>query len=470
MDKKYKIDKRPLWYLFILEYRKAFFLLIMFSVFFTLINYQIFDIDSTYYKTIVIFLFAVIFWITNVIPLSVTSLMIMGIISSYHILENSSIYSFFGNESIFFILGAFIISAGVRLSGLSKRISYLILLKFGNTLSNLVITIFLLCAFLSHIMPEHAVAALIFPILMEIVESNNIKKGSEVGKWIFISMAWGVIIGGVVTYLGGARNPLAIGILKEFSNIEISFLSWYKVVSIPIYILMFFVTLFLYQKTKKISKKLNVQIFNNNLARMKKITFREIKAGFILIITIFLWIFYSDKYGIANISLISAALFFILNVLEWDEASKEINWGVIFMYGGAISLGKALNEVGVLKWLVNEYIIHMKFNPYIYLIFFSFISLFLTEIITNAAVIVVILPIVLEISKLIGIPLEIATIAVAVPSGLAYMFPMSTPAISMIISSDFVKPNDTIKSGFILNIISLTIFLTGLIVYWELFY
>jgi sodium-dependent dicarboxylate transporter 2/3/5 len=319
-------------------------------------------------------------------------------------------------------------------------------------------------------MPEHAVAALIFPILMEIVESNNIKKGSEVGKWIFISMAWGVIIGGVVTYLGGARNPLAIGILKEFSNIEISFLSWYKVVSIPIYILMFFVTLFLYQKTKKISKKLNVQIFNNNLARMKKITFREIKAGFILIITIFLWIFYSDKYGIANISLISAALFFILNVLEWDEASKEINWGVIFMYGGAISLGKALNEVGVLKWLVNEYIIHMKFNPYIYLIFFSFISLFLTEIITNAAVIVVILPIVLEISKLIGIPLEIATIAVAVPSGLAYMFPMSTPAISMIISSDFVKPNDTIKSGFILNIISLTIFLTGLIVYWELFY
>ena len=65
-------------------------------------------------------------------------------------------------------------------------------------------------------MSEHAVAAMMFPIVMEIVNALNLKKGESVfGKGLFFAMAWGCIIGGATTVLGGGRVPLAVEILEK---------------------------------------------------------------------------------------------------------------------------------------------------------------------------------------------------------------------------------------------------------------
>lgn len=476
MKDKQFIDKSPLWVLLVKEYRNAIFLLIIFGLFFTFINQHnlIANLDLNAYRAVVIFIFAIILWVSNLIPLSVTSLMIMGVLASYNVLDTKSIYSFFGNSSVFFIIGAFIISAGVRLSGLSKRTAYYILSRFGDTPSKLIITVFLLGAGLSHIMPEHAVAALMLPILIDICHAANIKKGSDFGKYLFLSMAWGVIVGGVVTFLGGARNPLAIGILNEMTGKNIGFVQWIIASAPPVYILGFLIIIYFKIKIKDSENLKSIETADvflvYKLQRLEKINFREVKAGIILLVTIFLWVFYNERIGIANIALICAALYFIFNVLTWEEANREINWGVIFMYGGAIALGKALNEVGVLSWFVETYLSQVDINPYLMLVIFSFFSLMLTEAITNAAVIVVLLPVVIELTSKIGVSNEIAVLSVAIPSGLAYMLPMSTPAVSMIIASGYVRAKDVAKSGIILNILSWLLVVAAMLTYWKILY
>ena len=62
-------------------------------------------------------------WTSNVIPLSITSLLAIAAIPMLGIMDASQVYSFFGNKAVFFILGVFILSASMIGSGLSTRLS-----------------------------------------------------------------------------------------------------------------------------------------------------------------------------------------------------------------------------------------------------------------------------------------------------------------------------------------------------------
>ena len=196
MEHKFSIDRRPVALLFLIEYRNAIILFsIIISFFYTINqNIDISGLSENGYKAIIIFFLAIILWTLNIIPVVVTSLLIMGLLAVYNVLDSKTIYSFFGNSSVFFILGSFIISAGVKVSGLSKRMAFAALSKYGKTPAQLVSSIFLLSAFMSHIMPEHAVAALMLPIAEDI--SKVIEKQSPLKRYLFLSIFWGCITGG----------------------------------------------------------------------------------------------------------------------------------------------------------------------------------------------------------------------------------------------------------------------------------
>jgi sodium-dependent dicarboxylate transporter 2/3/5 len=456
MKHRFSIDRRPIPILFLIEYRNAILLFSILISFFYFINQdlQLQDLSTSGYKALIIFFLAIILWTLNIIPVVITSLLIMGLLAIYNVLDSKTIYSFFGNSSVFFILGSFIISAGVKVSGLSKRIAFMVLSKYGNTPTQLVSSIFLLSAFMSHIMPEHAVAALMLPIVEDI--NKAIKKKSSFNQYLFLSIFWGCVLGGVVTYLGGARNPLAVGILNEMTGLNISFTKWWLGASLPVYILMGIILIYLRKKISSEirSGKIPASFEEKGLYRLKKLSFNEIKAGLILVLTITLWVFYNERLGISNIALLSASLYFVLNVAKWEEINREINWGVLFMYGGAIAIGSALNRVGVLEWFVNNYLLNLTLNKNSLLILLIVSSILLTELVSNSAVIVILLPVAINVAASFNLSPETITMATAIPSGLSYVFPISSPVVAMVYSTKHVDLKTLIKSGFILKLIS----------------
>lgn len=472
MEEKIYIDKRPLALLFLFEYKNAIILLIASVLFFIFISMtpQIKGLDIEAYKTALIFIFAIFLWITNIIPLAITSLLVMGLLSTYSVLEPHKIFSFFGNESLFFILGSFIIAAGISGSGISKRIAYIILHKYRENPEKLVLAVFFLAAFMSHVMTEHAVAALIFPILLSITGKLNLNNNSALAKHLFFALAWGCSIGGVVTLLGGARNPLAIGILHEATGKNIGFLQWIIAVAPPAYILMLIVAFYLKHslKSSAIDKNLLMSMIDSNINLMEKINFKEIKALFIFGITIYMWIFHSNDFGVANIAILSAVLFFVLNVIKWEDAQKEINWGTILMYGGAIALGKCLIETGLLNYIFDNFISNIQFTILIFICLITFLSLFLTQAISNSVVVIMLLPIVLQIAASFHFSPILATLLVAVPSGLDFMLPIGSPPNAIAFSSGYIKISEFISNGIMLNIIALTVFILFALFYWPL--
>ena len=183
------IDRRPLWIVIFDRMRRPILLAAFFIVFLILLNQEgPADLSLQGYKVLCVFFLCVSLWATNLIPLSITSLLAIALIPLLGIMDASKAYSFFGNKAVFFILGIFILSAAMIGSGLSGRLSMWVMKHFGKSPKTLISSIYFFGAFLSCFMSEHAVAAMMFPILIEIVTALKLKKGESVfAKALFFS-------------------------------------------------------------------------------------------------------------------------------------------------------------------------------------------------------------------------------------------------------------------------------------------
>ena len=422
-------------------------------------------------KALAIFVLCVIFWVSHVIPLMITSLLAIILFPLLGVLPAEKTYSLFGNQAVFFILGAFILASAVTRTGLSNRIALMFLKWFGQSPKILLLGVIVLSAFSSFWMSAHAVAAMMFPIITAIALSLELKPGeSSYGRSLFLGTAWGCVIGGVATFLGGARAPLAIGMLHDTTGESIGFFKW-MLATLPAVITMLAVTYWLLivlfpAEIKDVKKARKLLV--NRTACIGKMKRKELSIGILMIATIFTWICFGEKFGLANIALASVVIAFVFKLLRWKEVEEDVNWGLILMYGGAICLGFAMGKTGATRWLVDISNIGAIQSPFVLIMVISLFAIFLTEAMSNTAVVALLMPITIGIAIDFSINPIIMTLAVTVPSGLAFILPMGTPAVAIAHSSGFITPGNAFKGGFILKIVSWILFNFFAYYYWPL--
>ena len=425
-------------------------------------------------KCLGIFVVTIILWVTQVLPLSITSLLVIGLLPLLGILKADEAMASFGNKSVFFIIGAFIMASAMMKTGLSTRVAAYLLKIFGRGGAViLAYGIMLTSAFLAFWMPEHAVAALIFPIVLELSHALKLSQGKSVyGKVLFLSLAWGTIIGGVATFLGGARNPLALGMLNNRYNLSIGFFEW-MIPVLPVVITLLIVAPFvmyfvLGRKKESVDIKYAGELLQKTLEKMGNISYIEIKTAFVVIVTIISWIIWGNEVGLAVIAILSGVSLFILNVLEWKDVQKYVNWGVIIMYGGAIVLGNAINKTHTAEWLANNLMSNIHLSKFSMIALISLISIILTEAISNAAVVAIMLPIAYSVGDAMMINPIVITYAVAIPAGLAFCLPIGTPPNAICYSAGYYKVWESAKAGVFMNLLSWLIYVLFIYFYWPL--
>ncbi len=422
-------------------------------------------------KAVAIFAVCIFFYITNIVPLMITSLMAVILFPLAGVLDSKTTFALFGNQVVFFILGAFILASPFMRSGLSKRIALVVLRRFAGSPRLLLLGILLFPAFLSCWMSEHAVAAMMFPIVMDIADCLELApQTSRFGKAMFLVMAAGCIIGGITTFLGGGRAPLAVGILKEATGQSVDFIPW-ALAALPTTLLLLFFAyfLFLYLYPPEIRQLENVQErLEQRRRELGPISAREIAVGVLMLGTIIAWMVYGKNFGLANIAIIAVIVAFILRLTDWKEVEEDVNWGIFLMYGGAICLGYAMEKTGGAEWLARHTLGAFVHSPVLLIGAISLLSVSLTELISNSAVVALLMPVALSMGRDLGIDPRVMTMAVAIPSGLAFMLPMGTPATAIAFSSGFLTTRDTARTGLILFPLGWLIFNVSIYWLWPL--
>lgn len=422
-------------------------------------------------RALTVFTVCVFLWATHTLPLPVTGLLVMVLLPLLGVLKSSVAFSLFGNEAVFFILGAFILAAAMMRSGLSSRVAVFFLRWFDQSPRRLVMGVLFTCAVLSCLMPEHAVAALLFPILLEISGNLELERGrSRYGKALFLALAWGCSIGGVTTLLGGARNPLALALLKEHNGASVSFLGWVAAVLPMVVVLWVFALLILLvafgSDIKDVSRAR--ALLDGKIESMGKLSTSEKRVGLVMLGTILTWIFGGHHLGLANVAMGAAVLLFVVGAIQWRDVESYVNWGVILMYGGAMALGAALTRTHAAEWATISVVERLGASPFLVFVFIMILAGIVTQFMSNAAAVAVVLPVAFGLAEQVGLNPTALTFCVAVPAGLDFCFPMGTPPNAIAYSSGFFRIRDSLTYGLILNLASWVLFLAMTQTVWPL--
>jgi sodium-dependent dicarboxylate transporter 2/3/5 len=468
------VDRRPIWIVIFDRLRRYILLALFFGVFALLLGLQgPNDLSPEGYKVLCLFILCVSLWSTNLIPLSITSLLAIASVPLLGIMDASQAYSYFGNKAVFFILGVFILSAAMIACGLSTRISIWIMEHWSGTPGQLVTSIYCFAAFSSCFMSEHAVAVILFPVIHEIAQSLNLKRDNSVfGKSMYFAMAWGCIIGGAMTVLGGGRVLLGVEMLeKATAGQQTLGILQYTKLSFPLVILLLaggWVALKVLfpsdiQNIDRVRKALK-----QKATVMGKLTFQEKGIALVMGATLFCWFGYGDQLGVANIAIISIVLLFVLNLITWKMVEAHINWAIVLMYGGAICLGEVMSESGAALWLAKQIFSGLIESSVVFLLVIALLSTLFTTFMSNSAVIAILLPTAISMSPAYGISPALATMTVILPSNFAFILPIATPASALAYSSRFLNLKEMIWSGSILSLMGLVFYLFLLMFYWPM--
>ncbi len=442
------------------------------SVFGIMISLSFFYTDDpfTYYGIALLFL-AIYMWILTPISYIFTTFMIISFSVLLGIFQPEEAFGGFASSTIFFLLGAFILALTVQKHNLHKRIALEFLKRFGDSPKEFILGITLVGSLLSMMMPAHGVAALFIPILLgifsaykeDIFDSNFVKAS-------LLALSYGTSVGSMGTLLGGARNPLAIGIYYQETGKQISFIGWF-IAAIPLVIFMTIMVYLVLTKLFKIEKidmdNIHSQI-QDEVEELGDISTGEKKAIFFLVLAFLSWAIWGQIYGMGVIAVLITVVIAMTKTVSWDDIAKRLPWGTIFLYGGAISLAYILSDAGTLLFVTETLLKFVGDNPFLVLALFAVLAVFLSNVMSNAATTAVILPIGITIMVTIGFSDIIPVYTIALASAFAFMLPVGTPSAALVYTTGHLDMKDFIKAGFILNIIGILSFLTIGLGWWRL--
>jgi len=241
--------------------------------------------------------------------------------------------------------------------------------------------------------------------------------------------------------LGGARVPLAVGLLQEAGNGTITFSQW-TLSMLPIVIALFAFCYFLLTRFYAIDidtvSEADAAI-DEQIRDCGRLLMEEKFLGLLIVAAITCWIFFGSQLGMATIAILAVVLLFMFRVVEWKALQELMEWGVILMYGGAIAISSILNSTGAGLWVTQRYIIPHLSSPWMVIIVLSMLTILLTEAMSNSAVVAIFVPIGMSIAKQFGMDPRVVVFAVASASGLAYALPMSTPSVAIAYSSGYLR-------------------------------
>jgi sodium-dependent dicarboxylate transporter 2/3/5 len=424
------------------------------------------------HRTLIIVVIVLILIMGEVIPLPAVAILILILEVILEIDTPNGVAASFMSDAVFFIMGSLMLAVAIVSQGLDKRLALGIIKMTGNKTWRIAFGFVAISAILSSFIGEHTVAAMMLPVALTLVRntSKDQKVVHRLATLLLFSIAYGCAIGSIGTPSGGGRNVIMIGYISEFGLGNISYLDWIKyaypmlLIEIPFAVLILWFT---FRPNQTILDSA-VRKLKVNVTKTGKMTGNQIMSILIFVAVFLGWVFLSPYLGLGIVALIGVFLYLSFGLIEWKDINRNTNWGVIILFGAAISLGIQMKETGAAEWVADQAIYGMQMIVDDVGFLRWFISVFLTGILTNilsnAATVAVLGPVVLNMG---GDPI-ILGLTTSIASAFSYLTIVASPTCMIIHSSGLVKSSDYLKAGWKLFIMSVFLLFLVSTIYWPM--
>jgi len=394
-------------------------------------------------------LWMVTWWITETVSISVTALLPLVLFPLLKIMPIAEVGANYGSPIIFLFFGGFVLALALEKVNLHKRIALNIIRLTGTTPDKVVLGFMIATGLMSMWISNTASTVVMLPIALSVIhlliddEDGFTKDDQNFALSVMLGIAFSANAGGIATVIGTPPNSVLIGLLENEYNIEISFLKW-MTFGLPFSILMIAIIYVVLVKwmfpNKNIQFNASRDVIDGELKKLGALTAKEKRVLLIFGVTVFLWIFrtlinklipslaLSDTIISMSAAIALFAIPFSLKkgdfIIKWSDTEK-LAWGILILFGGGLALAKGMSASGLVD-VVTEAIKAGNF------------SIFLVA----------------GIAIGLEVPILYVLIPVTMASSCAFMLPMATPPNAIVFASGYIKVNQMVKAGVVLNIIA----------------
>lgn len=416
-------------------------------------------------------------WITEAVSISVTALLPLVIFPLFDVMSMNDVGANYGSSIVFLFFGGFVLALAMEKVNLHKRIALTIIHNTGTTPNRVILGFMLATAFMSMWISNTASTVVMLPIALSVIDllvkSDDVFTAQErnFSLCVMLGIAFSANAGGIATVIGTPPNSVLIGLLENEYNIEISFLKW-MTIGLPFSALMIGVIYLVLTHwmfpNKGIEFASSNALIAQKLADLGPTTAEEKHVLRIFAVTVFLWVFRSllnsifPQLGLSDTMIsmgCAIALFSIpfnysegIFLLKWEDTSK-LAWGILILFGGGLALAKGMSSTGIVS-LVTDAIAEANLNVLITATLLILLMLFMTELMSNVALVAVLAPVVAGIAMGLEVPILYLLIPVTMASSCAFMLPMATPPNAIVFASGYIKVAQMARVGIVINLIA----------------
>ena len=313
--------------------------------------------------------FVVFCFLTECIPLPGVAFCIGLILVFTGVVSRKEVAGLYWDDACWFIMGSLMFAAAFVKTGVDKRVCLMMFRKLAvPNVKWITLVFFIIIAPLASFISDHALAAMFLPIGMLLYQNSltrEVPSDPELGKMLMIAIAMACNIGGFGAPSGGARNVIMMTYLNDMFGMDIGYFQWVSY-AMPFVFVMIPITWLVVNwrfKPRIVSLAPAMEHLQGEIGKMGGWNRKQVIALIIFVVMLWGWFtekiffqlgIYPVRLGIGVIAIAGAIAYLLAGIVNWRDYQEKVDWGVVWLYAGAIIFGKTLDETGAAYWLARS--------------------------------------------------------------------------------------------------------------------
>lgn len=443
-------------------------------------------------------------WFTETLPITPVALIPLIAFPISGVLKIDEALVNYLDKVVFLFFGGFVLGLALEKWNLHKRIALGIVKITGTSPNKIILGFIISTAFISMWISNTATSMMMYPIALSVnalIETNYQGKGKvkNFSLVLMLIVAYASNVGGITTIVGTPPNIVLLSLMEKGFDINVGFFDWFLIcfpMGVILLALIYFILCFLMYPNKMDKNAIPRSLIVEEYNKLGKMSRQEWIVAIIFIQTCLLWIFrqplvdllksvevvtqfkftlpiyrvetkewlnetWAIKFDDTAVAMLGAFLMLVIPsgspksiMIMSLKDLKRVKWGILLLFGGGLCLAMAMEKSGLMQLVGDSIAGNSSGGHLMMIILLTIAAVFLSELMSNVALVTVFVPVVGTIALSMGVHPMLYCLPVTLGATCAFMLPMGTPPNAIVYASKKIKLFQMASAGFILNIVS----------------
>ncbi|WP_172137050.1 SLC13 family permease [Adlercreutzia sp. ZJ473] len=416
--------------------------------------------DNALLKSVLILVSGVVLWIGEVLPMGIT-----GAAICFFLMLTNAVPSFaeaflgFSNATTWFILAISVLNVIVANSQFGPMIYEFMIKRAGVDPKRLVLAFMVSGMVISSILNDVASVILMLSLLMPLIRTLRLKKGSNLAKDLVIGITAACNFGGFATPVSHTLNIIAMGMLEAQTGSGVNYAEW-MLMGVPLSVAMTFIAWLSLVKVFP-PEPINEKAVRDYMSQRGSVVLGAYDKKVIALVVLFPILCFLGSWipvlSITNVALIYMVVLFLpgVSLLSWEDFRKNNTLDAFLMLGGILSVTEAIKRNGgdtLIVDLLNQSGLLNLHPLLLFLVMGVAIYLVLSFCPSAPAVLSIVLPTILVYSSTVGLNGLVPTFILATIGAGSFLLPL-TPTAILTYQKGYYSFADFAKVGWLLSVV-----------------